>query len=208
MLELGFIGFGLAAAAFVPYALVEKRWRWRWREVEAGRIPAYADSSMYREAGTVPTFLPRAPRAIRAVAYSCLLFGQMFVPGLALALVGLVFGGVGVVGVPGLIVAARTYTSGLDLLRRHPRDAYWRSRSAATLSLWLNGIIAGISLALALLIRPSGSSGFWPMFLIVNGYGLASVIQAMTLLWATRKYEDALFAPTQALALGRRIYQL
>ena len=57
MLQLGLIGLGMLTAALIPYALVEKRWRWRWREVEAGRIPAFAGSSVYREASTVPTLM-------------------------------------------------------------------------------------------------------------------------------------------------------
>jgi hypothetical protein len=208
MLHLGLIGLGMLTAPLVPFVLVERRWRWRWREVEAGRTPAFAQSSLYREGASVPVFLPRAPAAIRWAAWSCFFFGQLFVPGLALGLLGLVFGGVGVVSIPGLIVAGRLWLAGLDLLRRSPRDAYWRTRSAASLALWLNGTIFGLSLLLALLIRPGWSSGFWPGFFFVNGYGLLSALQALALLWTTRRYEDALLAPTQALALGRRIYQL
>ena len=208
MLHLGLIGLGMMAVAWIPYALVERQWRWRWREVEAGRVPAFAEGSLYREGASVPTFLSQAPASIRFAAFTCFFFGQMFVPGLALGLVGLVFGGVGVVSIPGLIVAGRLWLAGLDLLRRTPRDAYWRTRSAATLALWLNGTIFGFSVLAAALIRPEWSSGFWGFFFFVNGYGLVSVTHALALLWATRRYEDALLAPTQALALGRRIYQI
>ena len=61
-------------------------WRkppWRWREVETGRAPVLTgDDSPYRAGGSVPTHLGDAPRMIQFAAYTCFLFGQMFVPGL------------------------------------------------------------------------------------------------------------------------------
>src|SRR5262249_50570300 len=160
---------GMLAAAFIPYALVERRWRWRWREVETGRIPALAGSPLYRESPSVPVFLDRAPAAVRAMAFSCLLLGQMFVPGLALGMVGLLVAGAGVVAIPGLMVAWRLYSAGLHLLRRTPRHAYWQARSAASSALWLNGIIFAITVLIAGLARPQ-TSAFGAPALFVNGY--------------------------------------
>ena len=39
------------------------------------------------------------------------------------------------------------------------------------------------------------------MMMSLNGYGLASVLQALLVLRATSRYEDALFAPSQMMRL-------
>src|SRR5262245_633931 len=107
LLEIMLCGVGLLAAAAIPYLLVERRWRWRWREVEIGRLPAESVGGFYRAGGTVPEFLTQAPRLVRATSYTCFFFGQMFIPGLCMGAFGLVAGGIGLVSVPGLIVAAK-----------------------------------------------------------------------------------------------------
>ena len=48
----------------------------------------------------------------------------------------------GLVSIPGLITAAKIYSTGMALLRRSPREAYFKARNAAAWALWLNGIIA------------------------------------------------------------------
>src|SRR5262245_25589840 len=107
------IALGMLACAAVPYLFVEHRWRWRWREVEIGRLPAFADGGAYRSASDVPLFCRQAPPEVRLAAFSCLLFGQMFVPGLLLGAIGLAAGGAGLLSIPGLIVAAKLYRGGL-----------------------------------------------------------------------------------------------
>ncbi|HZS41545.1 MAG TPA: hypothetical protein VFF06_32165, partial [Polyangia bacterium] len=97
---------GMLLAAAVPYFIVEARWRWRWREVEVGRERVHdGDGSLYRASGTVPIYRRRAPGLVRAAAFTCLLFGQMFVPGLVLGVMALVAGGAGLILIPGLITA-------------------------------------------------------------------------------------------------------
>src|SRR6185312_5273478 len=131
------IAFVMLFAASLPYVFVETRWRWRWREIEAGRVAADRGApGVYRAAGDVPRYLHEAPRLIRWTAFSCFLFGQMFVPGLVVGLFGILAGGVGVVSVPGLITAAKIYRAGFALLRRDPRLAVHRVRDAASWSLW------------------------------------------------------------------------
>ncbi len=164
-----------------------------------GRLPTHLlEQSPYRDAGTVPAFLRRAPARLRLCAFSCLFFGQMFVPGLLLGAFGLVAGGVGLVSIPGLITAAKLYSAGLALLRRDPREAYWKTRNAAAWALWLNGIIFAISVILLVTpLRPTNTVG-WAMFVLPNVYGLLSVLQALGCLKTTSRYEDALFLPTGA----------
>jgi hypothetical protein len=203
MLSILGAALGLLLAAALPYAVVEARWRWRWREVESGEVAAHQGAlGVYRAEGTVPTFLRQAPPLVRWAAYTSLLFGQMFVPGLLLGSFGLLAGGIGLVSIPGLITAAKLYRSGLQLLHRDPRESYFSARSAAAWALWLNAIVFAGSLVVALApLRPT-STAAWQLMLFINGYGLASVLQALLVLRATSRWEDALFAPSQLVRLG------
>ena len=200
LLWLGAQGLVLFTAAAVPCLIVERRWRWRWREVEEGRIAVALDgnhASPYRESGTVPSYLERAPRLLRVAAFSCLFFGQMFVPGLVMGVFGLVAAGIGVVSIPGLITAAKLYSGGLSLLRRDPVRSFWKVRDAAQWALWLNGIIIAGSIPFAaygLLYHHGAMLGLVVFF---DGYGLLSILQALLCLHAVRRYEDALFVPTR-----------
>ncbi len=202
------IPLGLVLAAALPYVLVEKKWRWRWREVEIGRLPTHSvEQSLYRDSGTVPAYLREAPRMIKVAAFSCLLFGQMFVPGLLMGAFGLVAGGIGLVSIPGLITAAKLYATGFALLRRDPREAYFKARNAAAWAFWLNGVIFALSLLLlATPLRPSNGVA-WGLWLSTNGYGLLSVLQAWLCRRATSRYEDALFLPTEATRLHGTWYR-
>ena len=178
--------------ASLPYVFVETRWRWRWREVPAGRVAAdRATVGVYRAGGDVPRYLQEAPRLVRWTAFSCFLFGQMFVPGLAMGLFGLVMAGVGVVSIPGLITAAKIYRVGFSLLRRDYRVAVLRARDAAAWALWLNGIIFVGSLLFV--PRALDRHGFGGVIVFVDAYGALSIAQALLMLRAVRVYEDEFF---------------
>ena len=115
------VGFVMLFAASLPYVFVEGRWRWRWREVQAGRVAADgADGGIYRAGGEVPRYLHEAPRLVRWTAFSCFLFGQMFAPGLVVALFGLMMAGVGLLSIPGLITAAKIYRVGVLMYGKRP----------------------------------------------------------------------------------------
>jgi len=178
--------------AALPYVFVENRWRWRWREVPTGRVAADNTAhGIYREGGEVPRYLHEAPRLVRWTAFSCFLFGQMFVPGLCVGLFGLVVAGVGLLSIPGLITAAKIYRVGFSLLRRDPRVAVFRAREAAAWALWLNGIIFAGSLFFvphALEHRAVAST-----IAFVDAYGALSILQALLMLRAVRVWEDAFF---------------
>jgi hypothetical protein len=183
--------------AGLPLFIMERRWRWRWNEVEVGRLPAHdAQVTPFRESGTVPDFMRRAPAQVRFTAFTCFLFGQMFIPGLAMGAFGLLAGGIGLVSIPGLITAAKIYATGLALLRRTPREAYFKARNAAAWALWLNGAIAAGSVLLTLTpLRPTHAYG-WLMLAGINFYGLLSMLQAWLMQATVSRYEDALFAPS------------
>ncbi len=89
---LSVIGVLLPSAvmlAGLPLFILERRWRWRWNEVEVGRLPAHdAQVTPFRESGTVPDFMRRAPTRVRFTAFTCFLFGQMFIPGLVMGAFG------------------------------------------------------------------------------------------------------------------------
>jgi hypothetical protein len=205
---LGLVGLGLAAA--VPFLISRGRWRWRWREVESGRAPVLAgDGSPYRDGGSVPLHLAGPPPAIQLAAYTCFLFGQMFVPGLVMGMFGLVAFGIGLVSIPGLITAAKLYSTGFALLRREPRVAWIKAHNAAAWAIWLNGIVFAGSVLIELMpFRATELSGGLGLLLFVNGYGALSVLQALYLRRVTARYEDELFAPTSLLRINGAWYQL
>jgi hypothetical protein len=160
--------------------------------VPAGHVAADATASgVYRAGGEVPRYLHEAPRLVRWTALTCFLFGQMFVPGLAVALLGLFAGGVGFLGIPGLITAAKIYRVGLALLRRETRAAVFRARDAAAWALWLNGIIFVGSLAFV--PHAFEHAALARSLAFIDGYGAASMLQALLMLRCARVWEDAFF---------------
>jgi hypothetical protein len=192
IVTLAIIAFVMGLGATLPYVFVESRWRWRWREVPAGRVAAdSATVGVYRAGGDVPRYLHEAPRLIRWTAFSCFLFGQMFVPGLAMGLFGLVMAGVGIVSIPGLITAAKIYRVGFSLLRRDYRVAVLRARDAAAWALWLNAIVFVGSLLFV--PRALDHHGFGGVIVFVDAYGALSILQALLMLRAVRVWEDAFF---------------
>jgi hypothetical protein len=192
LVTLTIIAFVMLLTAALPYVLVEGRWRWRWRQVQAGRVAADNTAhGIYREGGEVPRYLHEAPRLVRWTAFSCFLFGQMFVPGLAVGLFGLLVAGVGILSIPGLITAAKIYRVGFALLRRDRRAAVFRARDAAAWALWLNGaIFAGSLLFVPRALDHHGVAG---MITFVDAYGALSILQALLMLRAVRVWEDAFF---------------
>jgi len=192
IVTLAIVAFVALLGATLPYVFVETRWRWRWREVPAGRVAADAASTgVYRAAGDVPRYLHEAPRLVRWTAFSCFLFGQMFVPGLAMGLFGLMMAGVGLLSIPGLVTAWKIYRVGFSLLRREHRVAVFRARDAAAWALWLNGVIFVGSLLFV--PRALDHRGLGGMIAFVDGYGALSILQALLMLRAVRVWEDAFF---------------
>jgi hypothetical protein len=109
-------------AATLQYAVAERFGRRAWRLV----LGYHAEQGPYREANIVVRHGDRAPRAVRFTAFTCLLFGQMFVPG-AYAVYGLCTFSLGgprpnwlgaFLGFAGLIVAGALWATGYGLLLR------------------------------------------------------------------------------------------
>jgi hypothetical protein len=183
-------------AALLPFFLLEKRWRWRWQEVETGAIPAQAGAVLYREPGHVPTYMRAAPTPVRLAAFSCFLFGQLLLPGMVLATLGMFFFGLGMLIVPILITAGKLYRAGLLMLRREPRAAYFAARNAAW---WSLGCIALGLVGCGLVCYYAFN---WLFVAIAGPLALVIIGQAALLLHVTRRWEDAFFASSRLVRLG------
>lgn len=107
------------------YRHCEKRHRWKWRG--------------------------RAPEQIRRTALWSIYMGQMAVPGGLLGLYGLLVV-VGVVSIPGMILAIRIWRLGYAMLRRDP-GAEQEARRLEEFAIVLNAIAVGVAVVLF---------GFWP----------------------------------------------
>jgi hypothetical protein len=141
VLELSLYALMLAfVSSIVPTTLWWKhhktaRERWQPRQIGTQVVAG----GQYRE-GVVPTF-GRAgpPRDVLIAALGCWGLGQMFLPGLALGLFGLLMV-VGVVSIPGLILAWRLFFLGKRLLMGE-RDAADKARELATFATVLNVLV-------------------------------------------------------------------
>ncbi len=133
--------FAIVLAMLGCYAVLERRTRDHWIAVERREVPpgdGYRVSQQPRyEEVQVRT---RAPAVVRLAAASAQLFGITFVPGLCWAFIGLFFYGLGLLGVPGLIVAWSQFCVSAALLRRDP-EAPARARRLARLATVLNLVI-------------------------------------------------------------------
>jgi hypothetical protein len=184
------------AVAAVPYLVLEHRWRWRWQEVEDGQAPAHSGAMLYREPGSIPIFLREAPLSLRLSAFSCLLFGTLLLPGLAICALGLFFFGMGLVLVPILITAGKLYRAGLLLLKREPRTAYFAARNAAAWSLWC------IAFGLIACVITLYCAFDWGLLVFMAGAALTLSGQAWLMLRAVERHQDTLFAGSRLVRLG------
>ena len=196
------LGFGLLQAS--TYLWVERRHRDAWlHDVDYVRTEAdlgsgFRGDTMGRaHAYRGPCPDPRAPLAVRAIALWSIGMGQMLVPGVCAAAMGLAFYGVGLLGIPGCILAKRIWTLGPALLRAE-RTAPTRARSVASFAYGLNVIV--ILVAVALMAEPS----LLGLGLFTLGYAVVSLLHASALefaadvidnLWLDRGYSSGVNSP-------------
>jgi hypothetical protein len=158
------------------YTIVERRHRRRWRRIEHRPIEG-AQAPFRRHAGPPirePVLVQtRAPRTIRRTALWSIYMGQMAVPGGLLGLVGLMVHGLGLVAIPGMILAVRIWRLGPLLLRRDPK-AEKEARQVRDFAVVLN--VAGVLVGVALL----GLCGFelLGVALVLWVYGAVSFAHA------------------------------
>jgi hypothetical protein len=114
------------------YTFCEKGHRSKWEHVQAGKLRR------------------RAPRQIRRTALWSIYMGQMALPGGLLGLFGTLYAGIGLVSIPGMMLAIWIWRLGYAMLRRDP-NAEQEARSLARFAFWLNvvGVVAAVLLFMA-----------------------------------------------------------
>ncbi len=183
----------------VTYVICERRGRsqWSrdvvWRADDPGVHPSYRGGDVEGGApyvGLEPN--PRAPRSVRAIAMWSIGMGQMLIPGAAAACGGVMFYGLGLIGIPGCILAARIWGLGPALLRADPR-AVDKSRRIARFAEVLNGVV--LTVALVMLLE---GSDLVPLAVFTMAYAVVSLAHAVAIrragervaaLWAARGYD-------------------
>lgn len=125
--------------------------RRRWLPRQQGTT--HVGDQNYRGA-EVPRMVADGPPArVHVTAVLCWIFGVAFLPGLVATLVGLLAAGIGVVGIPGLIAAARLFRLGGPLLRGEP-EAAKTAREVSRYVRWLNYVVLAIASVF-------GAAGLW-----------------------------------------------
>ncbi|MEZ4390340.1 MAG: hypothetical protein R3A48_04530 [Polyangiales bacterium] len=114
----------------------EARRRWLPRQEGTTRL----GDDNYRGAEVPRLVADGPPRLVHVTAVMCWVLGAAIVPGGLMSLLGLLVMGVGAVGIPGLIAAARLLRLGGPLLRGEP-EAAERARSAARFIEVLNAVV-------------------------------------------------------------------
>jgi len=181
------------ALCWITYVIFERRFRPFWAGLPLP--PVDVRVAPYRMARVVPGHTQKAPPIVRWAAISCFFFGQMFLPGLALGLIGLVAMGVGLVSIPGLIVAARLWAAGIHLLKGTP-EAIGNARSAARWSVQLNvlisvvciagGVFAGIAYLRTSYYEREDLGALLVLLAMTQAYAIGSFAQAALIARATR----------------------
>jgi hypothetical protein len=177
----------VVAALFVfgglfTHTICERRHRSNWSRVHDGRPRG------------------RAPKQIRRTALWSIYMGQMALPGGLLGLCGILAFGIGLVSIPGMILAIRIWRLGYAMLRRHPK-AEQEARKLVRFAVILN--IVGV-LAAVLLFVAEPTSEMAVVSLILVAYAAVSFLHAKAmhrgaeLLAAERSFEMMSSRPTLA----------
>jgi hypothetical protein len=169
------LGSCLALAFVVPslaYAALRAQARLAWPTAVTYEPLDPAEAGPYRGPAR-PVFGPREvdgsggpPAVVRAAAFASFFLGQMFLPGLLLGLVGLFYSGLGLLSVPGLVLAWRVFGLGVGLLRRTPGVAR-RAERAATFAYVLNAVVFAAGFVFTFAKPPLGP--------VLIGYAFVSI---------------------------------
>lgn len=198
----GFVAFALGFALLqaTTYLWHERRHRRAWvRDVPYARSEAdlgsgfRGDSTHQEQTYLGPQRDPRAPLGVRVAALWSIGMGQMLIPGGAVALFGSMFYGVGLLGIPGCILAARIWAVGPALLRAEPR-AVERARSAARFARTLNVFV--LLAAALLLFEPefamlAAGTALYAGISVAHAQALDAAANRIEQLWMQRGYAPA-----------------
>lgn len=185
----------IPAATFLYY---EHHHRLQWRRRELVRVPEHEVGGPFREEEIDGGPWERgylservgAPASVKVVAVTSLVLGHMFIPGLFAALFGLIVYGLGLVAIPGLLLAAGIYRNAFGLLRCDPAAAE-RARELRRLSLSLNVVVLTV-VGATLAVEVTG------LALFTGGYALVSILHAEGLRIAAEAIEKAKWDELQA----------
>ncbi len=195
----GFVAFALGFALLqaATYLWHERRNRKAWvRDVPYARAEAdlasgfRGDGPLHEQQYIGPQRHPRAPWSVRATALWSIGMGQMLVPGGAMALLGSMFYGVGLVGMPGCILAARVWAIGPALLRAEP-DAPRRARATARSARVLNTVVLFVAGVLFLVPDTVGLAAGTTVYVAVSfahARALERAADRLEQLWVARGY--------------------
>jgi hypothetical protein len=157
------------------HTICEQNHRWTWERAHAGKLRT------------------RAPKLIRRTALWSIYMGQMALPGGLLGLIGTVYAGIGLISIPGMILALRIWRLGYALLRRDPK-AEAEARDLAPFAVLLN--VVGVAIAVVMfMLFPSG--GVAVLSLTLLAYSAISFAHARAmrrcaeLLAAERRLDEA-----------------
>jgi hypothetical protein len=158
----------------------EARRRWRPRPME---LVAVGDGS-YRGAEVTRLEALGPPAHVHLTAVMCWVLGMAFVPGLLAGLYGFFFLWVGLVSVPGLVLAMRLLRLGGPLLRGEA-EAVPKARAAARFARGLNYVVLGLVAALTLAYAPwRPRIGDPPVPWVLGGLASIALYAAISLLHA------------------------
>ncbi|HWW84836.1 MAG TPA: hypothetical protein VNZ26_14600 [Vicinamibacterales bacterium] len=197
-LHVGEVALTAVAAALLLYLWLERRGRPNWHGVAL--LSSANAGHPYRSRTFAVAPAGKAPRLVRGAALASLVFGLLFVPLVALAVVRYPFDGISIPLLPGMALALLNWASAWLLLAR-ARLAGSAARSGAVGSLIANvGLlaIAGVHFVEVEMQRRDGiehacSSS---VTFVVMVFAVASVAQALVVLAALRAHGGALlFTP-------------
>jgi hypothetical protein len=138
----------LFAAAVLRCLKHERAYRPMWQLRQTSEAPRFVERSEvgYREPAVVsiePALVPHAPRVVRWAALSSAVMGSAIVPGALIGLLGVIFFGIGLTSIPGLLVAGALWRSASPLLSGSLEGAM-QAALAARWSLRLNWVILAL----------------------------------------------------------------
>lgn len=195
----GFVAFALGFALLqaATYLWHERRNRQAWvHDVPYARAEPdldsgfRGDSHLHEQAYVGPAQHPRAPLSIRATAMWSLGMGQMLIPGGAVALFGAMIYGIGLVGIPGCILAGRIWAIGPALLRAEPR-AIARARSTARFARILNAVVLAVVACLLAIPDAEGlalGTAIYAGISLAHAAALDRAADRVEQLWVERGY--------------------
>lgn len=179
----------------------DERWLPRVDGTERVGVGSYRDAVIPRFVGGGP------PWEVRVAALSSWILGTMFVPGLMGGLFGLFFAGIGLISVPGLVLAWRLFFLGAPLLRGEPEAAV-KARAAARFARVLNVVVLAACGVAAMtqvpnLVHHNPSSDAADVLTgagMVVFYAMISLTHAHLLTRAAKRIDDQHDAVRQAMS--------